>query len=310
VRVFALAVLMLTGCADASPFECVAAQDCAAGAMGGTCESSGYCSFPDPACPSGRRYGSHAPSDIADTCVPPEVADDTAASDPTAVDDGLGTQDDEGDTTPITTAVDTTGQLEGSSSGAASSLTVGTLDDTASTGEQSESSTTATGPFEVEYVPAIAVCTEDTVFDPEHCAAETGIDQITIDLSDSDGLVSTIWVRFDLDDALLGADVTSAEIVFVVGPEELDGSTNTGELWTTEPFALVDLSSGNPATLELVGDDLGAARIGDEISWPVPIDLVIAGESLHLALLPTSSDGLDVYDANAATPPRLLVTAQ
>jgi hypothetical protein len=148
------------------------------------------------------------------------------------------------------------------------------------------------------------------VFDPTQCAVQAGVDQFTVDGSDASGLVAHGWLRFDLDDTLADADVTSAALVFTVGPDMHDGSVDPGELWVTAPFDLADLSLGNPMTLDLVGQDFGAILLGVEVSWSVPIDLVIAGESLHLALVPTGTDGLDIWDATSATPPRLVVTAE
>ena len=63
-------------------------------------------------------------------------------------------------------------------------------------------------------------------------------------------------------------------------------------------------------SFDLVGDSPGAVRIGDELIWSVPVDLVMAGESLHLALVPIATDGVDMYDTGSATPPRLVITAQ
>ena len=44
-----------TACLRQTEFKCMANVDCST--PGATCESSGYCSFADPNCESGRRYG-------------------------------------------------------------------------------------------------------------------------------------------------------------------------------------------------------------------------------------------------------------
>lgn len=313
VRVLVVVVaLAVTSCADAGAFMCETAADCAAAASGGLCEASGYCSFPDDACPSGRRYGSHAPAALASMCVPADVAD-TSASDPTAVEGSSNDSiaDDGGDTTSI--GGDTTHAIDDSSSGGGSSVTLTTTlegSTTDMTSEDGGSSTTGPAPFEVEYVAVIGVCTQDTVFDPTQCAAQAGVGQFTVDGSDAAALIANGWLRFDLDDALADAEITSATLVFSVGPETSDGSVNPGELWTCAPFDLADLSIANPMLLELVGSDFPAILLNSETSWPVPSDLVIAGESLHLALVPTTTDGLDIWDATSATPPRLVITAR
>lgn len=71
-------------------FECQSDAQC----EGGHCERDGWCSFPDDACPSGRRYGGLAGDGLAGTCVP---------VDPTATG---GTEDASGgpSSTSVTTA--------------------------------------------------------------------------------------------------------------------------------------------------------------------------------------------------------------
>ena len=48
-------------------FECTTNDQCGAD---GTCQPTGFCSFPDTTCPSEQRYGSLAGDRLADTCVP------------------------------------------------------------------------------------------------------------------------------------------------------------------------------------------------------------------------------------------------
>jgi hypothetical protein len=153
------------------------------------------------------------------------------------------------------------------------------------------------------------VCTEDTVFDPVQCAVEAGVDQITLDAQDNGMLVCNVWLRFDLDDALAGAELISAELTATVGPDADDDSQSSGELWTTQPFDLVSLTVANPAAIEMIGADQGAIRIGAEITWSIPIELVVVGESMHLALVPVTTDGLDLWGDSSELPPRLVVTA-
>ncbi len=68
-----------------SPFACQADDAC----PDGRCEPQGWCSFPDPDCPSGYRFGDHAASGLAGTCVVPSEgtgettsATDTGPTDP------------------------------------------------------------------------------------------------------------------------------------------------------------------------------------------------------------------------------------
>ncbi|HWB76053.1 MAG TPA: DUF2341 domain-containing protein [Nannocystaceae bacterium] len=61
-------------CSAKATFACMGDGECRDGGVDGTCEADGWCSFPDASCPSGRRYGGHAPSELANTCVVDDVA--------------------------------------------------------------------------------------------------------------------------------------------------------------------------------------------------------------------------------------------
>jgi hypothetical protein len=61
----------LTGCFGGGAFACSDSAQCGAG---GTCEPNGLCSFNDPTCQSGRRYG-EAAGDLNGVCVGDEPPD-------------------------------------------------------------------------------------------------------------------------------------------------------------------------------------------------------------------------------------------
>jgi hypothetical protein len=56
-------------CGPSATFECHDSSDCTDGRDGGVCEG-GYCAFVDGDCPTARRWGEHAPEEIAGECVP------------------------------------------------------------------------------------------------------------------------------------------------------------------------------------------------------------------------------------------------
>lgn len=62
-----MALVASTGaCARvAGRFTCDESSQCVQGSVAGACEPTGFCSFPDPLCPSGRRYAVHASADLA-----------------------------------------------------------------------------------------------------------------------------------------------------------------------------------------------------------------------------------------------------
>lgn len=67
-------------------FACEQPSQCENDGIAGFCESTGYCSFPDPGCASGRRYGDHAASRWVGECVPGEPDDGSGT---TGSDDGI-----------------------------------------------------------------------------------------------------------------------------------------------------------------------------------------------------------------------------
>jgi alpha-tubulin suppressor-like RCC1 family protein len=64
-----LLVAAVTGCRYARTFSCEIDEDCRRATDPGLCEPTGYCSFTDTACASGRRYDDLASSEYAGKCV-------------------------------------------------------------------------------------------------------------------------------------------------------------------------------------------------------------------------------------------------
>ncbi len=101
-------VLAAAAAGCAVTFPCSSDEQCDRDGVGGVCQASGYCSFPDNACESTQRYGELAPAELAGTCVP--VGDDEGS--------GTATLDTEsGATLTPTATVTSLGSLSGSSEG-------------------------------------------------------------------------------------------------------------------------------------------------------------------------------------------------
>ncbi|MEM6989838.1 MAG: DUF2341 domain-containing protein [Myxococcota bacterium] len=66
---YVLAAGGAAACAQAEFFVCNGDDDCTNSAGDGVCQPTGGCSFPDPECESGQRYGSQGPPSIANECV-------------------------------------------------------------------------------------------------------------------------------------------------------------------------------------------------------------------------------------------------
>ena len=64
----ALALVASTGCLKPPAFQCTRDSDCTRGGEQGACEAVGRCSFADPTCTSGWRFGDLSGS-VANQCV-------------------------------------------------------------------------------------------------------------------------------------------------------------------------------------------------------------------------------------------------
>jgi hypothetical protein len=85
-----LAALTSTACLRSTEFHCSDDPSCGAG---GACETTGYCSFVDPDCASGRRYGG-ASGSLANSCTDGGGSDadaDTTIDAPIVTDGGVDT---------------------------------------------------------------------------------------------------------------------------------------------------------------------------------------------------------------------------
>ncbi len=114
------------GCLNIGAYTCSDSNQCQRGQEPGYCQPTGYCSYADPVCPTGFRYGAEAGDGLADACVLPPGDTDT---DPTiaGTDPGDGTattggsSDTEATTGPTTNATitdtDTTGSETGDTCG-------------------------------------------------------------------------------------------------------------------------------------------------------------------------------------------------
>lgn len=73
MRALWLSLLACAGCLRTTTFKCTTNADCANNGVAGECQSdTGFCSFPDPNCSSGQRYGDLSGS-VANQCVGAQV---------------------------------------------------------------------------------------------------------------------------------------------------------------------------------------------------------------------------------------------
>ena len=125
-----LALLSAHGCSPTDVFACIESSQCESVGVPGTCEASGFCSFPDPECDSGRRYGSLA-GPLSNTCVDDDAGTTSTTSGGPTTSTTAG---------PLTTTAEPT--TKGSTASETDALSSGPM--SSSTTEDVETSTTST----------------------------------------------------------------------------------------------------------------------------------------------------------------------
>ena len=277
---------------------------------GGVCETNGYCSFPDTSCSSGQRYGTYAPATISGMCVlDPDTDGSTSAEASTGGSNTTSVDTSSGDPLP------TSAEGSSSSDGVVSTSTTESSSGSTSSGESTDGSTTTGNPLDiVEIGPELALCTDPVSNDAALCEASTGLMGLSVDLL-NDGVMqapTTAFLAFEVPPLPAGATLVSASLVLHTttdpGSESMD---QTGEVWLTESFTADTLALGQPI---LLGDgpvaaDLGGVGTSEPVEWALPVDEITAGP-LHLAVVPTSSLGVDYWNAEGDVPPRLVLALQ
>jgi alpha-tubulin suppressor-like RCC1 family protein len=65
----ALVAVLAFGCGGRDAYHCTSSDQCIGNGARGVCEPSGFCSFDDSSCPTGRRFEDHAGNGLGGTCV-------------------------------------------------------------------------------------------------------------------------------------------------------------------------------------------------------------------------------------------------
>jgi hypothetical protein len=94
--------LLAGACMSASAFACTSDAECVHAGAQGVCENSGFCSFPDESCASGRRYGEFSGNGLGGACVD-GAGSDSATSSTSASTSSTSATDDPTTDDPTTT---------------------------------------------------------------------------------------------------------------------------------------------------------------------------------------------------------------
>jgi hypothetical protein len=159
---------------------------------------------------------------------------------------------------------------------------------------------------------SVAACTDPIANDPAACELSTGTQGMSVDAINDGAMGSstTAYVAFNLSVLPADAELLSAELRLTATDEpHAESMTQTGEVWRTAAFGLESLAVGQPP---LVGDmaisaDQGGVASSELVVWVLPITQLDLGETLYLAVLPTTSEGVDYWNAMGIAPPLLVL---
>ncbi len=112
VRVWAIGLLVSSVSVACTPteFGCLDSTQCVDAGVEGVCQPTGNCSFPDDACPSGQRYGTHSNDGLAGECVPAEGESAATGSGSASASGSSGSQSGSESAGPVTTLGTSTGE--------------------------------------------------------------------------------------------------------------------------------------------------------------------------------------------------------
>lgn len=105
--VLAGAGLTVGACLRFSPYVCDGDQACRSRDQQGVCQTTGFCSYPDPSCDSRQRYDEFAPGTLADRCVVPAEMGTTQSDSSSSSGSGESTVEQTGSETSSTSETGT-----------------------------------------------------------------------------------------------------------------------------------------------------------------------------------------------------------
>jgi hypothetical protein len=161
----------------------------------------------------------------------------------------------------------------------------------------------------VSYTATVADCINPDAPDPDECEQTTGFAQMTVDLDDQLGAVRHVYLRFDLDAALLDMAIDGVELKLTTTNRDWAAGAEKGDLWEVDPFARPDLFAAAPNKIGAMPLAPSAGRVGVDAvaTWPLPTSIVSPNAGVFFGILPLNNDGVDYVNLHGATAPVLAI---
>jgi hypothetical protein len=162
------------------------------------------------------------------------------------------------------------------------------------------------------YTASIAECVAPMIPSPALCRSLNGNTQLVIDIRDAQ--TNDPWhayLRFDIDNALAGKTITKVILRAVATAASNAPGPDSGSVFAVQPFTMNTLQQAVPARVggQLAGNQ-GAVSIGEVVSWTLPPSTVTPGSPVYLGLYANDDDGVNYFNTDGPTPPRLIIDAQ
>jgi hypothetical protein len=164
------------------------------------------------------------------------------------------------------------------------------------------------------YDAVIAECLDPMFPSAMACRSVNGNTQLVIDTKDTMTVGAwNAYIRFDLDDTLAGKAITKVTLRVMATTDSRAPGPSTGSVFRTGSFTQFSLEGTAPSIMgNAIAGSQGAVVANAPVSWPLPTSLMTgaASGSVYLAIVPNSDDGVNYYNTDGTTPPRLIVEAQ
>jgi hypothetical protein len=168
-------------------------------------------------------------------------------------------------------------------------------------------------PIQRVFTATVAECIDPSTPNPAACRTANGNAQLVIDLQDSGtGQPWYSFMRFEPDTTLAGKTITKVTLRLVATTASNAPGPDSGSVFRVSAFTLASLSTTTPTkqdTTALAGDQ-GAVSMNETVDWSLPTTLVTAGSPVYLGLYPNDGDGVNYWNLDGTTPPRLVIDAQ
>jgi hypothetical protein len=162
------------------------------------------------------------------------------------------------------------------------------------------------GTRRIAYPASVSACISDAFPGETVCIDLYSPSALVLTKLDSTTMMPlSSYLRFDLDDALVGTTVAAVTLEMTALATAQAASDQSGSVWQANSFTQQSIDDTTPGkTGAVLAADRGAVAKGAVVEWPLASSLVHANDVLYLELESESTNNV-IYDRTA--PPTLLV---